>query len=55
MLVAVAVDEEEAGQIADGCDDGGEVVAAGPEAFVGGGVAKDLLFINYLSVALQRK
>ena len=42
VLVAVAVDEEEAGQVADGSDDGGQIVAAGPEAFVGGGVAEDL-------------
>ena len=40
--MGVAVGEEEAGQVADGGGDGGEVVASGPEAFVRGGVAEDL-------------
>lgn len=37
-----AVDEEEAGQVADGGGDGVEVVPAGPESFIRGRVPEDL-------------
>ena len=50
-MVAVAVGEEEAGEIADRSGYGCEVVTACPEAFVGGGVAEDLLLV----IQLRRK